>query len=117
MDSILNDVKDYIGISSDVTAFDNDIVMSINAIMFVINQFGIGPTNPFVVENTTQKWSDLLGEDPVGGVQEYVKMRVRLLFDPPSNNQLMAALKEQIAEFEWRILAEADKKDYEEVET
>lgn len=110
MDSILNSVKSYLGLPLDVSAFDSDIIMAINAIMVVLNQFGIGPTNPFVVENSAQTWADLLGDNPVGGVREYVNMRVRVLFDPPENNQIMGALKEQISEFEWRILAEADRK-------
>lgn len=115
MESILESVKSYLGVMSDTEAYDTDILMSINAIMVVLNQFGIGPKNAFVVTGSSQTWSDLLGEDPIGGVVEYVCMRVRLLFDPPSNNQIMAALKEQISEFEWRILAEADRKALEEV--
>ena len=110
MDSILNSVKSYLGVPFDVTAFDPDIIMSINAIMIVLHQFGIGPNTPYVVENALQTWGDFLGEDSIGGIREYVNMRVRMLFDPPSNNQIMSALKEQISEFEWRILAEADRK-------
>ncbi len=109
MESILESVKSYLGVMSDTTAFDVDILMSINAIMTVLNQFGIGPSSVFVVDSNST-WSDFLGEDPISGIREYVCMRVRMLFDPPSNNQIMAALKEQIAEFEWRILAEADRK-------
>lgn len=116
MDSILNSVKAYLGIQEDDTAFDSDILMAVNAVMITINQFGIGPVNPMVVTDKDQTWQDLLGDYPVGGVREYVCMRVRILFDPPENNQLMAALKEQIDEFGWRILAESDKKDYEEVD-
>lgn len=110
MDSILDSVKLYLGVPVDVTAFDPDILMSINAIMVVLNQFGIGPSEVYSVSDSSQKWSDFLGEDSIGGIREYVNMRTRVLFDPPSNNQIMAALKEQISEFEWRILAEADRK-------
>ena len=110
MDSILDSVKSYLGIPIDSDAFDTDIIMSINAIMVVLNQFGIGPSEPFVVEDNTSTWADLLGEGDVGGVRQYVLMRVRLLFDPPTNNQVMEALKNSIDEFEWRILAEADRK-------
>lgn len=110
MDSILNSVKQYCGVPDSVSAFDSEILMAINSIMVALKQFGIGPETPFVVTNDSQEWSDLLGEDPVGGVREYVCMRSRLLFDPPANNQIMGALKEQISEFEWRILADADKK-------
>lgn len=110
MDSILDSVKDYCGVPESVDSFDTEILMAINSIMLVLNQFGIGPESPYIVSDASQEWSDMLGDDPVGGIREYVCMRTRLLFDPPANNQLMAALKEQISEFEWRILAEADKK-------
>ena len=113
MDSILNSVKSYLGIMAEDTAFDADILMAINAIMAVLNQLGVGPSEVFVVSSSDQTWDDLLGEEPIGGVREYVNLRVKMLFDPSTNNQIMDALKEQIAEFEWRILAEVDKKYYE----
>lgn len=112
MDSILDSVKSYVGIPTDNNAFDVDLLMSINAIMVVLNQFGIGPSDPFVVEDNTQTWVDLLGEDGIGGVRQYVLMRVRMLFDPPTNNQVMEALKNSIDEFEWRILVDVDESDY-----
>lgn len=114
MDSILNSVKAYLGIQEDDDAFDTDILMAINAVMIPLNQFGVGPSTSFTVTGTTETWQDLLGDDPIGAVREYVNMRVRILFDPSSNNQIMDALKEQIAEFEWRIIEESDRKDREE---
>lgn len=113
MDSILDSVKSYCGILANQHEFDTDILMAINAVMFSLNQLGVGPEQPFVVSSSEQTWQDLLGEDPVGGVREYVNMRVKLLFDPSTNNQVMDALKEQIAEFEWRIVVDADKRYYE----
>lgn len=112
MESILDSVKSYCGILPEATEFDSDIIMAVNAVMVVLNQFGIGPNTPFVVENREQTWEDLLGENPIGGVREYVNMRTRMLFDPPSNTYVMQALKDQIDEIEWRLLVEVDKKDY-----
>lgn len=116
MDSILNSVKSYLGLSEDDESFDSDILMAINAVMTVLTQLGVGPEEPFVVRNAMQTWSNLLGENPIGGVREFVCMRVRMLFDPPTNTYVVQALKEQIDEFEWRILAEVDRKAYEEVD-
>lgn len=111
-DSILDNVKAYLGIQSDDTSFDPDILMAINAIMVVLNQLGVGPENPFVVEDNSQTWSDLLEDKPLGVIREYVNLRVKLLFDPSTNNQIMDALKEQIDQFEWRILVDVDAKEY-----
>lgn len=116
MDSILDSVKAYLGISEDDEAFDQDIIMAINAVLVVLHQFGIGTDEVYTISDNSSTWSDFLTDDPIGGIREYVGMRVRILFDPPSNNQVMAALKEQIDEFGWRILADADKKASEEVE-
>lgn len=113
MDSILNSVKSYVGILSEDTSFDTDILMDINSVLWALPQLGIGPETPFVVQDSSSTWQDLLGEDPVGGAREYVSMRVRMLFDPPTNTYVMQALKDQIAEFEWRLIAGADKKEYE----
>lgn len=112
MDSILDSVKNYCGIMSDDTAFDNDILMAINAVMIVLSQLGVGPSEPFVVEDSTQEWSELLGDEPAGLVREYVNMRARMLFDPPTSSQLMEALKNSIDECEWRIIADVDKAYY-----
>ncbi len=112
MDSILDSVKSYLGIMSDDKSFDADILMSINAVMFALNQLGAGPSEPVVVEDATQEWIDYFEESAIGIVRQYVNMRVKMLFDPSSNNQIMDALKEQIAEAEWRILAYFDQKDY-----
>lgn len=112
MDSILDSVKSYCGILPEDESFDTDILMSINAIMVVLNQFGVGPSEVFRVESSAETWSDFLGEKPIGGIQEYVNMRVRKLFDPPTSSYVKQALDEQIDEFEWRILVEVDKVDY-----
>ena len=113
MDSILTSVKTYLGIQAEDDAFDADILMAINATMVVLNQLGVGPSAPYVVSDYSNTWSELLGDDPVGGVREYVNMRVRLLFDPPTNTYVVQALNDQVDEFEWRIIAEVDKKAYE----
>lgn len=113
MDSILNSVKSYLGLLGTDSAFDSDVLMAINAVMVVLNQLGVGPSVPFVVDDESSTWTDLLGEDSVGGIREYVCMRVKLLFDPPTNTYVVQALNDQIDEFEWRIIAEVDKKAYE----
>lgn len=112
-ESILTSVKRYCGIEETDTSFDADLLMTTNAIFYVLPQLGIGPSKPYVVEDATQTWQDLLGDDEdfVGGVRQYVQLRARLLFDPPTNPQVMEALRGQIDEFQWRILLDADAKD------
>lgn len=112
MDSILDSVKQFCGVLPEQTEFDVDILMAVNSVMFTLYTLGVGPTSPFVVEDASQTWDELLGEDPVGGVRAYVNIRSRMLFDPPTNNQVKQALDDEAKELEWRIIAEVDKKDY-----
>lgn len=113
MDSILDSVKSYIGILPEDTSFDTDLLMTINAVMFAVSQLGAGPSEPVIVEDSTQEWIDYFEEALVGPVRQYVSMRSQVMFDPPSSSQLMEALKNSIDEIEWRILAEVDKTYYE----
>ncbi len=111
MDSILNSVKEYCGIEVENTAFDSDLIMTINAVLYVLPQLGIGPESAFTITSAEQTWQDIVEAKLVGGVSQYVKMRVRMLFDPPTNPQVIEALRNQIDEFQWRILLDADAKD------
>lgn len=103
-DSILTSTKKILGIDADYTAFDVDIIMHINTVFSVLNQLGIGPENGFVIEDATATWDTFLGADPLlNSVKTYVYLRVRLLFDPPTTSFLLAAMKEQYQELEWRL--------------
>ena len=41
-------------------------------------------------------------------VKSYVYLKVRLLFDPPASSAVIDAIKQQIAEYEWRLFVAAD---------
>lgn len=112
MDSILDSVKQFCGVLPDQTEFDTDIIMAVNSVMFTLSTLGVGPSTPFVVEDSSQTWEELLGADPVGGVRAYVNIRSRMLFDPPTNTYVKQALDDEAKELEWRILSEVDRKDY-----
>lgn len=103
--SILITIKKMLGLSVDHTAFDLDVVMSINATFLTLNQLGIGPRLPYAIYGYDETWSDFLGEQEefLAAVQTYVYMRVRLMFDPPTNSFLVDSMQKQIQEFEWRF--------------
>ena len=44
--SILTDVKESLGITSDYKVFHNQIMMHINSILMVLSQIGVGPEKP-----------------------------------------------------------------------
>ena len=85
-------------------AFDYDVLMQINSAFSDLEQLGIGPANGYQIEGIDEKWVDFLGEDPrLNSVKNYVFLKTKLAFDPPSSGYGITAIKEQIKELEWRI--------------
>lgn len=104
MDSILNSVKKVLGVDAAYTVFDTDIIMHINSALSVLTQLGIGPTQGFMVEDSTSTWAAFLGDDiRLNMAKSVVYLRVRMLFDPPQTSYLVTALEKQIEELEWRL--------------
>lgn len=104
-DSILLTVKKMLGIAEEYLAFDIDLIVNINSVFLTLNQLGIGPTVPFRIEGTDETWTDFLGDqrNKVAGVETYVYLKTRLLFDPPTNSFLVDAMQKQCDELEWRL--------------
>ena len=104
MDSILTSVKKLLGVGEEYTHFDDDIIMHINSVIFILTQIGIGPEEGFSITSKDQTWNDFLqGRINIESVKSYVYLKVRLLFDPPSNSFLVEAIERQISEYEWRL--------------
>ena len=102
--SILNDTKKVLGVDEEATEFDTDIIMHINAVFATLHQLGIGPIQGFRIEDNTVKWDAFLGDDArLNSVKTYVYLSVRLSFDPPATSFVIASMKEQIQELEWRL--------------
>lgn len=104
MNSILTSVKKMIGITQEDTSFDEDIIMHINTVFFILNQLGVGPAEPFTIEDDLAEWSMFL-ESPTSLqlVKTYMKLKVQLLFDPPSNSSITNAINQSISELEFRL--------------
>ena len=110
MDSILLSVKKMIGIPNDYDVFDTDIILHINTVFDGLNQMGVGPEEGFSISDSSAEWSEFLtfGKNSEM-VKTYMYLKVRMLFDPPSNGTLSNVLSEQIKEYEWRLLIFADE--------
>ena len=109
MDSILNSIKKLLGITADYTQFDTDITIHINTIISILSQIGVGPTTGFVITSATDKWSDwLTTSTDLESVKTYIYLRVRLLFDPPTNSAVTKSYEQIIRELECRLLTTTD---------
>lgn len=114
-DSILESIKDAASISSEESAFDQELILHINSVFMALRQMGIGPDTAFVVSDSSSEWSEFT-TDPIilPTIKSYVTLRVRVLFDPPTSSALMDALKNAISEYEWRLGIECDTYKVEE---
>ena len=103
MDSILTSIKKLLGIQEDYTHFDADLVITINSVLAILTQLGVGP------EDGSATWVDFIGDTTtLEMVKSFVHLRVRLLFDPPQNASLADAIDRMARELEWRIQVAAD---------
>lgn len=104
-ESILDTVKDIIGIDRKNYDFDRDLVLAINAVLAILHQEGIADKY-YTISDNTKTWRDILlkEETPeaISMIQQWVGMRTKLLFDPPTSSVLNQALQDSIAELEWR---------------
>lgn len=102
--SILNTIKKMLMVDPDYDAFDVAITVDINSVMLTLNQIGVGPSDGFFITDETQTWEDLLGSATnLEAVKTYIYLNVRLLFDPPSTQPLIDAMKNQASMLEWRL--------------
>ena len=108
-ESILQSVKKQLGITPDYTHFDADIITGINSAFMILNQLGVGPDDPFTITGADEVWTDFIEDGKIELVKSYIPLRVKLLFDPPTNSFLVENINRQIAEFESRMNIEAEK--------
>lgn len=103
-DSILDSIKKLIGTSVEYDVFDSDLIMHINSAFMILCQIGIGPSTPFRIYDRFSTWQDFLSDrDHFQSVIDYVYLRCKLIFDPPSSSFVLSSYKEQLNELEWRL--------------
>ena len=101
--SILESIKQLLGVSVDDTNFDKEIIIYINGALMIIHQLGVGPFG-YTITDASNTWEEfLMNRTDLELVKADVYLRVRLIFDPPQNSFLVNAIKEQIVEYDWRI--------------
>lgn len=109
-DSILESIKALLGIYSDDTAFDNELVMHINnAIADLTN---VGGVKNFAITDKTSTWGDFVSSESLAGhARQYIYTKVRLIFDPPSNSFIVTELEKAKDEAQWRFYFILDSED------
>lgn len=108
-ESILDSVKKSIGLQSDYTEFDSDLILLINGNLMTLTQNGVGKEG-FRITGATEKWSDFLGEyTDVELAKTFVYLRTKIVFDPPSTSAVLEAYKKEAEECLWRCLIQIEE--------
>lgn len=105
--SILEEIRKMIGPSADYEGFDIDLMININATFNTLFQLGVGAdsSTPFQITGASETWSDFTGDDAKRNyVKQYIYIKTRLIFDPPSSGSVVDAYKNTASELETRML-------------
>jgi hypothetical protein len=104
--SILRDIRQTVGLSSDSIDFDTDLLQHINSSIGKLNQNGIGKL--LIVQNDSTTWSELQDPTQTEGnkffqlVPLFITLSTKILFDPPppSNVQYHVSNAQELL---WRL--------------
>lgn len=111
MDSILKTIrKKVLGMPinsenpDEESAFDVDLITNINTAFSTLTQLGAGPKGGFRIHDDTATWHDFIGDrEDVDDIIDFVYLKVKLIFDPPSNSSAAEHMKATADELGWRI--------------
>lgn len=104
MDSILDSIKVLLNVQDYDDAFDQELIMHINSVLMICSQLGLGPKEGFSIHGSEETWAQFLGDQTdVEAIKNYIYMKVRLVFDPPTNSFTLDAMKRMADEYEWRL--------------
>lgn len=102
--SILTSTKNVLGLAADYTVFDLAIITHINGALSIAEQAGVGLTTVFMIEDDSVAWGDLdLDPKQLSILKNYIYLKVRFLFDPPTTSFTQDAMAKQIEEMEYRM--------------
>ena len=104
MNNVLETIKKVLGIANEDSSFDNDILLYINSALGILYQLGVSEDLTDMIIDQDTSWTEIFGErDDLEIVKTYIGLRVKSMFDPPTNSAAIEALNRIISEFEWRI--------------
>lgn len=112
MDSILTSIKVLLGIEPECTQFDKPLIEHINAAFMTLNQLGVGPDNPVFITGDLETWVNKFGDiSRIQAIKTYIYIKVKLVFDPPTNSSYMGILEKQAMELEERLIIQLESKE------
>ena len=107
--SILNDIKDMLGVVNNDTSFDNELISHINAAISTLTDISIGPKEGYMISDASNAWTELSNSiEIMNAAKQYIFSYVKLIWDPPSNSFVCDKLEKVKDEQFWRLYIKAD---------
>ena len=105
-ESILKTITELLGSGDD---YKTDVITRVNTFLFTLTQLGVGPAKGFRITGPDETWTDFIGErEDLEAIKDFVYMKARIVFDPPTSAAALQALKEEVKELEFRINVQVD---------
>lgn len=109
-DSILRTIKLMLGLTDDITAYDEEIKVHINSLFTILNQLDVISDDGFRISGYDETWGQLTDRLTLAEmVKEFMYLKVRMIFDPPGSSVVSDAYNSRIAELEWRMNIQAER--------
>lgn len=112
MESILTSIKKLLGPAETYDYFDADIIIHINSVFADLALLGVGPSEGFSIEDKEATWDEFFDGFPkptlLNNVKTYMYLKVKLVFDPPSNSSVLKSYEEMIKKLEWKLNVTVD---------
>lgn len=94
MATLLQSVKDYLGIEEDDASFDDAITSHIDVSVFTLGQ---------IMDTTPSYTVETYANEIPSQILTYIKLSTKLLFDPSASATVQDALTKAKNELEWRL--------------
>ena len=103
-DSILQTIKQLLGISEADESFDPNIIILVNSVLNILSQIGLEEANNFQITGSSETWNEFFRDrKDLEIVKTYICFKVKMMFDPPTSSAALEATKRVLDEQEWRI--------------
>lgn len=100
--TILQDIKTTIGVDDNNLGFDQELLLTINAVKSYLVQLGVTDYDTVIVTKTTQ-WPDLVSETLNSLVKQYLILKTKQVFDPIPSETIARVFDETLSALEGRI--------------
>jgi len=110
--SILNTTKKLLSQNPDDPSFDEDVLVHINSVFADLAMLGLGPDEGFEIVDDTATWDEFIYGPKQNQVKSYMYLRLRLIFDPPTNPTVLNSMERQVEKYEWLLNVEREGREW-----